>query len=267
MDHGIESRELRRERGKPEQGVLKLNAFHESGSIVIQVGDDGGGLNRERILAKAVEKGLLAEGAELSEQEIYKLIFEPGFSTAEQVTNISGRGVGMDVVRRNIEALRGSIHIDSEPGLGTTISIRLPLTLAIIDGFLTGVGDAAYVVPLDLVEECIELPAEAATRDYLNLRGEVLPFLRLGEQFGQMRSSRRRQSVVVVRYAGQRAGLVVDELMGEFQTVIKPLGPVFSQLKGIAGSTILGSGDVALILDVPNLIARTTAPGFQRLAA
>jgi two-component system chemotaxis sensor kinase CheA len=266
IDHGIEPKSVRLATGKTEKGTLRLNAFHESGSIVIEVGDDGGGLNKERILAKAVEKGLVAEGADLSDQEIYKLIFEAGFSTAEQVTNISGRGVGMDVVRRNIEALRGSVHIDSTPGQGTMLAIRLPLTLAIIDGFLTGVGDSAYVVPLDLVEECIELTSEAASRDYLNLRGEVLPFVRLGEQFGAIGRSttRRRQSVVVVRYAGQRAGLVVDELMGEFQTVIKPLGPVFSQLKGIAGSTILGSGDVALILDVPNLIARTTASPSDR---
>ena len=265
IDHGIEPRSVRAEAGKSEKGTVRLNAFHESGSIVIEVGDDGGGLNKDKILAKAVEKGLVAEGVELAEQDIYKLIFEPGFSTADQITNISGRGVGMDVVRRNIEALRGSVHIDSTPGEGTTLAIRLPLTLAIIDGFLTGVGSAAYVVPLDLVEECIELTSEVANRDYLNLRGEVLPFVRLGEQFGHGQSIRRRQSVVVVRYAGQRAGLVVDELMGEFQTVIKPLGPVFSQLKGIAGSTILGSGDVALILDVPNLIARTTATPQERL--
>jgi len=260
VDHGIESKAVRAEHGKPEKGTLRLNAFHESGSIVIEVIDDGGGLNRARILAKAVEKGLVAEGAEMSDQDVYKLIFEPGFSTAAQVTNLSGRGVGMDVVRRNIEALRGSVHIDSLPGQGTNISIRLPLTLAIIDGFLTGVGEAAYVVPLDLVEECIELNSEAADRNYLNLRGEVLP---LRQQFGHSGQVRRRQSVVVVRYAGKRAGLVVDELMGEFQTVIKPLGPVFAHLKGIAGSTILGSGEVALILDVPALIARTTTTGAE----
>ena len=266
IDHGIEAKAARLEAGKPEKGTVRLNAFHESGSIVIQVGDDGGGLDKNRILAKAMEKGLVAEGTELAEEDIFKLIFEPGFSTAEQVTNISGRGVGMDVVRRNIESLRGSVHIDSAPGQGTTIAIRLPLTLAIIDGFLTGVGDAAFVVPLDLVEECIELTGDATSRDYLNLRGEVLPFLRLREQFGVPGQSRRRQSVVVVRYAGKRAGLVVDELMGEFQTVIKPLGPVFAQLRGIAGSTILGSGDVALILDVPNLIARTTSTAVERPA-
>ncbi len=267
IDHGIESRGARLEAGKPEKGTVRLNAFHESGSIVIEVGDDGGGLDKARILAKAVEKGLIAEGAELSDQDIYKLIFEAGFSTAEKITDISGRGVGMDVVRRNIEALRGSVHIDSAPGQGTTLAIRLPLTLAIIDGFLTGVGDAAYVVPLDMVEECIELTGEATGRDYLNLRGEVLPFVRLGEQFGvagKTTATHRRQSIVVVSYAGQRAGLVVDELMGEFQTVIKPLGPVFAELKGIAGSTILGSGEVALILDVPNLIARTTASPVDR---
>ena len=266
IDHGIEAKAARLEAGKPEKGTVRLNAFHESGSIVIQVGDDGGGLDKNRILAKAMEKGLVAEGTELAEEDIFKLIFEPGFSTAEQVTNISGRGVGMDVVRRNIESLRGSVHIDSAPGQGTTIAIRLPLTLAIIDGFLTGVGDAAFVVPLDLVEECIELTGDATSRDYLNLRGEVLPFLRLREQFGVPGQSHRRQSVVVVRYAGKRAGLVVDELMGEFQTVIKPLGPVFAQLRGIAGSTILGSGDVALILDVPNLIARTTSTAVERPA-
>jgi len=263
VDHGIEPKAARVAKGKPEKGTLRLNAYHESGSIVIEVTDDGGGLDKVRILAKAVEKGLVAEGTELSDQDVYKLIFEPGFSTAAQVTNLSGRGVGMDVVRRNIEALRGSVHIDSQAGKGTNIAIRLPLTLAIIDGFLTGVGEAAYVVPLDLVEECIELSSEVADRNYLNLRGEVLPFIRLRQQFGHGGPKRRRQSVVVVRYAGKRAGLVVDELMGEFQTVIKPLGPVFSHLKGIAGSTILGSGEVALILDVPALIARTTNPGAE----
>ena len=266
VDHGIEAKAARLAAGKPEKGTLRLNAYHESGSIVIEVADDGGGLNKARILAKAIEKGLVAEGTELSDQDVYKLIFEPGFSTAAQVTNLSGRGVGMDVVRRNIESLRGSVHIDSQEGRGTHIAIRLPLTLAIIDGFLTGVGNAAYVVPLDLVEECIELNSEASDRNYLNLRGEVLPFIRLRQQFGHEGPARRRQSVVVVRYAGKRAGLVVDELMGEFQTVIKPLGPVFAHLKGVAGSTILGSGEVALILDVPSLIARTIKPVAEHAA-
>jgi two-component system chemotaxis sensor kinase CheA len=258
MDHGIESKELRAQRGKPAKGTLRLNAFHDSGSIVIEVGDDGGGLNRERILNKAIERGLVAAGQNLSDREVYNLIFEPGFSTAAQVTNLSGRGVGMDVVRRNIESLRGTVDLDSEEGQGTTVRIRLPLTLAIIDGFLVGVGGAAYIVPLDMVLECVDLTGEAqqASRDhnYLNLRGEVLPFVRLRDQFDVEGKPGRRENVVVVRYGGQKAGLVVDELLGEYQTVIKPLGKVFSGTRGIGGFTILGSGEVALILDVPSLI-------------
>lgn len=258
MDHGIESKELREQRGKPAKGTLRLNAFHDSGSIVIEVGDNGGGLNRERILNKAIERGLVAAGQNLSDREVYNLIFEPGFSTAEQVTNLSGRGVGMDVVRRNIQSLRGTVDLDSKEGEGTTVRIRLPLTLAIIDGFLVGVGGAAYIVPLDMVLECVDLAGDAqqASRDhnYINLRGEVLPFVRLRDQFDVDGKAGRRENVVVVRYGGQKAGLVVDELLGEFQTVIKPLGKVFSGTRGIGGFTILGSGEVALILDVPSLI-------------
>lgn len=260
MDHGIESVELRQQRGKPARGTVRLNAFHESGSIVIEVGDDGGGLNRDKLLAKAIERGLVGPNQSLTDQEVFALIFEAGFSTAEAVTNISGRGVGMDVVRRNIETLRGMIEIDSEPGFGTTIRIRLPLTLAIIDGFLLGVGSASYVVPLDMVMECIELSEverqETRESNYINLRGTVLPFIRLREHFREQGKAGRRENIVVVQYAGQKAGLVVDELMGEFQTVIKPLGKIFGNLKGVSGSTILGSGEVALILDVPALIQR-----------
>lgn len=263
MDHGIETAELRLQRGKPARGTLRLNAYHESGSIVVEVGDDGGGLNRARIFAKALEKGLVTANQVLSDQEVYALIFEAGFSTAEAVTNLSGRGVGMDVVRRNIEALRGTVQIDSVEGKGTTVKIRLPLTLAIIDGFLMGVGSSSYVVPLDMVMECIELneTERQETRDsnYINLRGTVLPFIRLRDQFRVLGKPARRENIVVVQYAGLRAGLVVDELMGEFQTVIKPLGKLFANLRGIGGSTILGSGEVALILDVPTLIQRAIA--------
>jgi len=257
MDHGIESAEVRLARGKPAKGTLKLNAYHDAGSIVIEVSDDGGGLNKERILQKATERGLVSEGATLSDQEIYNLIFEPGFSTAEVISNLSGRGVGMDVVRRNIEALRGTVDLDSSPGLGSTVRIRLPLTLAIIDGFLVGVGNAVYVIPLDMVVECIELSAadrDASDRRYLNLRGEVLPYRRLREHFEVPGPLPRRENIVVVRYGQLKVGLVVDKLMGEFQTVIKPLGKVFSQIKGVGGFTILGSGEVALILDVPGLM-------------
>ncbi|HEU0188924.1 MAG TPA: chemotaxis protein CheA, partial [Gallionella sp.] len=260
MDHGIEKAEIRQQRGKRAKGTVRLNAYHESGSIVVEVGDDGGGLNRERIFAKALEKGLVTANQTLSDQDVYGLIFEAGFSTAEQVTNLSGRGVGMDVVRRNIEALRGTVEIDSREGIGTTVKIRLPLTLAIIDGFLMGVGNASYVVPLDMVMECIELSEakrqEIRESNYINLRGTVLPFIRLRDHFREQGRAGRRENIVVVQYAGQKAGLVVDELMGEFQTVIKPLGKLFGNLKGVSGSTILGSGDVALILDVPALIQR-----------
>ena len=264
MDHGIEAAEARAARGKPAKGTVRLNAYHDSGSIVIEVADDGGGLNREKILNKALERGIVSPGQSLSDQEVYGLIFEAGFSTAEQVTNLSGRGVGMDVVRRNIEALRGSVEIDSQAGIGTTIRIRLPLTLAIIDGFLMGVGGASYIVPLDMVVECIEL-SEGERREmgersaFINLRGEVLPFLRLRELFEVQSKSGRRENIVVVQYAGQKAGLVVDELMGEFQTVIKPLGKLFGNLRGISGSTILGSGEVALILDVPALVQQAAS--------
>lgn len=267
MDHGIEPAAARVAAGKPAKGSLRLNAYHDSGSIVIEVADDGGGLKKERILKKAIERGIVSPGQSLSDNEIYNLVFEAGFSTADQVTNLSGRGVGMDVVKRNIQALRGSVDIESAEGRGTTVRIRLPLTLAIIDGFLVGVGKSAFVVPLDMVLECIELSEAdrkaADTRNYVNLRGEVLPFVRLRDQFEVKAAAGKRENIVVVQYGGQKAGFVVDELMGEFQTVIKPLGNVFRNLRGISGSTILGTGEVALILDVPTLVQLAVARDEQ----
>jgi two-component system, chemotaxis family, sensor kinase CheA len=253
MDHGIENAQLRTERGKPAKGKLTLNAYHESGSIVIEVSDDGGGLSRDKILAKALEKGLIQPGVSLSDKEIFSLIFEPGFSTAEKVSNLSGRGVGMDVVKQNISALRGTIEIDSLPGQGTTTRIHLPLTLAIIDGFLVAVGNSFFVIPQDRIVECVELPVTSIYTDYMDLRGEVLPFIRLGKFFNIKREPVRRENVVVVNSGGNKIGLVVDRLSGEFQTVIKPLGKLFEHVQGIGGSTILGSGEVALIVDVPVL--------------
>lgn len=271
MDHGIEPAETRLACGKPAKGTLKLNAYHDAGSIVIEVSDDGGGLNKQRILKKAIERGLATEGDNLSDREIYNLIFEAGFSTTEAVSNLSGRGVGMDVVKRNITALRGTVNLDSEEGHGTTVRIRLPLTLAIIDGFLVGVGAAVYVIPLDMVVECIERAAWENTGGggdrYLNLRGEVLPYLRLREHFEVEGEPARRENVVVVRYGEHKVGLVVDRLLGEFQTVIKPLGKVFNQISGIGGFTILGSGDVALILDVPGLMSQIASHGAQQTSA
>jgi len=276
MDHGIETAAIRAANGKPVKGRVELNAFHDSGSIVIEVVDDGGGLNKDRIEAKAREKGLLQEGETLSDQEVVNLIFEAGFSTVEKITNLSGRGVGMDVVRKNITALRGTVDVKTELGVGSRFTIRLPLTLAIIDGFLTGVAKSSYVIPLDMVVECIELANTSADRDYINLRGQVLPYVRLREMFEVPGTNPPRENVVVVQYAGQKAGIVVDQLLGEFQTVIKPLGTLFRNMRGIGGSTILGSGEVALILDVQALVSRSArgeeqasrgATGMRRLEA
>ncbi|MCG2800913.1 MAG: chemotaxis protein CheA [Cellulomonas sp.] len=256
LDHAFEDPAERGRTDKPSCGTLRLHAFHDSGNVVIEVIDDGRGLDRERLIAKAVERGLVEPDAVLTDQEAYGLIFEPGFSTAESVSNLSGRGVGMDVVRRNVAALRGTVEIESVLGRGTTVRIRLPLTLAIIDGFLVGVGDSAFVLPLERVTECVELRTGASPRQCMELRGAVLPLIRLRDLFAIPGQAPGRQNVVVVEHAGQRAGLVVDVLLGEFQTVIKPLGLLFSHLQGISGSTILGNGDAALILDVGALVTR-----------
>ncbi|MDH5300952.1 MAG: chemotaxis protein CheA [Gammaproteobacteria bacterium] len=260
MDHGLETPEQRIAEGKDKQGVVSLNAYHDSGSIVIEVKDDGRGLSKEKIVAKALEKGLITTADGLSESDIYQLIFAPGFSTAEQVTNLSGRGVGMDVVKKNIQAVRGTVDIDSIPGKGTTVSIRLPLTLAIIDGFLVDVAGTSYVIPLDTVVECIELTQQHddafVDHQFIKLRGSLLPYIRLRETLGGNRDRSRRENIVVVQCGDLRAGLVVDDLMGEFQTVIKPMGKVFEKLRGVSGATILGSGEVAMILDVTSIISR-----------
>ena len=263
LDHGIEAAEDRSASGKPARGRLALNAYHESGLIVIEVSDDGRGLARERILAKAIERGLVGADQPMSDAEVHQLIFAPGFSTAEKVTDLSGRGVGMDVVKRNIDALRGQIHIASQIGVGTTMQIRLPLTLAIIDGFLTTVGEVHYVVPLEGVVECIETPPacrEGGSRlsGCFDLRGEVLPFVDLRQCFRQGGDAPARRSMLLVRTPTGKVGLLVDRLLGEHQTVLKPLGRVFQQLPGIAGSTVLGSGEVALVLDIPSLVAHAT---------
>ncbi len=258
IDHGLETPELRRKKGKPEQGRILLNAYHESGSVVIEVTDDGAGLNREKIYRKGVERGLIAEGTKLSDTELWRLIFTPGFSTAENITNVSGRGVGMDVVKKNVESLRGVIDINSEFNRGTSIRIHLPLTLAIIDGFQVLIRDVPYIIPLDMVLECIDVSEElfmgSEGGNFFTLRGEVLPFLDLKQLFNIEKRDDVKENIVIVEYARKRAGLVVDSLLGELQTVIKPLGKLFSSLKWISGGTILGNGDVALILDIPRLI-------------
>jgi two-component system chemotaxis sensor kinase CheA len=262
LDHGIESPQTRIAQGKPAQGQLTLNAFHDSGNIVIEVSDDGKGLDPEMLRQKAIEKGLIGEDTVLSKDELLNLIFEPGFSTTDSISNLSGRGVGMDVVKRNITELRGRIEMNSKLGAGTTLRIILPLTLAIIDGFLISVGKDSFVVPLDLVQECVELDSRYLRLEnnvpYINLRNEVLPLINLRRHFGLRGQSSGRQNVVVVKANGQMCGLVVDKLLGEFQTVIKPLGRVFERVGGLSGSTILGNGAVALILDVQGLVKGLT---------
>ena len=272
LDHGIEMPAARIAAGKSPTGRLVMSAFHDCGQVVIQITDDGRGLDRERILAKAIERGIVQPGAALSEKEIFGLVFAPGFSTAEAVTNLSGRGVGMDVVRRNIESLRGTVSLRSDAGQGTTVEIRLPLTLAIIDGFLVRVGRSHLVLPLDVVAECINTdslrePFEGASTGFMPLRGSVLPVVFLRNLFKLRGPQGARQSIIVVRSGGRQAGIVVDALAGEYQTVIKPLGRMFRHLKGISGSTILGSGEVALILDIAALVGLAAQADEQSCAA
>ena len=258
IDHGIERPEVRLAAGKPVIGRISLTAAHVGGEVVITIADDGGGLDAAAIRSKAEDRGLIAPGADLSAKELYALIFQPGFSTAKAVTSISGRGVGMDVVKRAIDALRGSVEIDSEPGLGTSIRVRLPLTLAIIDGLQVQVQGEYYVVPLTLVEECVELPREAdgGRRRIVNLRGEVAPVLRLRELFGIAGDAPVIEPVVVVKADGERIGIAVDRVVGEHQTVIKSLGRLYRDVGEFSGATIRGDGSMALILDVAALVRR-----------
>jgi two-component system chemotaxis sensor kinase CheA len=265
LDHGLETPAERLAAGKPAQGRLTLSACHEAGSILLRIDDDGRGIRRERVLARAWERGLVEQGVVPADAEILKLIFEPGFSTAEKVTNLSGRGVGMDVVRRNIEALRGTVTLESIEGQGSRIEIRLPLTLAIIDGFLVGVGESKFVLPLDAVVEVIEnRPAVNAIdergRGVVELRGQVLPVVGLRELYALESPPPERASVVVLQTGGRRYGVVVDQLLGQHQTVIKPLGRMLRSLRGMSGSTILGNGEVALIFDVASLSQLAAEP-------
>lgn len=271
LDHGLESPQARRRAGKDPCGSITLKAFHEGASIVIQLIDDGAGLNRDHIAARARSSGMATDPEKLSDQELFKFIFEPGFSTAEKITDLSGRGVGMDVVRRNIETLRGTVSVESRSGTGTTIIIRVPLTLAIIEGFGFGIGDETYVLPLHTVLECIELPAEERRNNVrqgvINLRGEPLPYIRLREWFGLASPRPPRENAVVVEIDRVKSALVVDRLYGAQQTVIKPLGKRFQDLPGIAGSAILGNGRVALILDAAGLIREVTRTQGNTIAA
>ena len=258
VDHGIEAPDARARLGKDPCGRITLRARRDSGSIVIEIEDDGAGLDLERIREVGAARGF--DTARMRDADLRALIFSSGFSTAATVTDLSGRGVGMEVVRRNVDLLRGTIAVESRPGQGTTISVRVPLTLAIIDGFQVGAGGQTYVVPLDAVVECMELDAASGDRSddcgVIDVRGEAVPFLRLGGVFGlgAEGDARTRENVVVVKHEDRLAGIAVDALFGQSQTVIKPLSKMFRGLPGVAGSTILGNGRVALILDVPALM-------------
>lgn len=258
-DHGLETSGERMAVGKPATGTIELAAEYSGAEVVISIRDDGRGLDVGRIRSRAIERGLISATAELPEPEILKLIFEPGFSTAPVVTELSGRGVGMDVVKRTIAGLRGTIDLASEPGHGTTVRLRLPLTLAIIDGLLVEVGGEHYTIPLAAVEECVELPPELAMpqggSSFLNIRGSLVPFLRLRTILGIGSPPPEYQKLVVVSSSGSRVGLAVDRIVANNQTVIKQLSRLHAGLKCFSGATILGDGSVALILDVPQLVS------------
>ena len=269
VDHGLEMPALRESQGKNPCGLIRLTAAHSGGNIVVKLQDDGAGFDRARILDKAKRVGLLSGKDEIRDQDIYDLVFQAGFSTAESVTDLSGRGVGLDVVRRNIDILRGMVDVQSIAGKGSTITIRLPLTLAIIEGFSVRVGAETFVVPLEHVTECTELPAEQRSpeaRGILSLRGSALPYVRLRNMFSVSGEAPKRENVVVVKINEFHAGIAVDELLGGVQTVVKPLGRAFRGVPGIAGSTVLGDGRVGLIIDVPSLLRGVMQSALQAQA-
>ncbi|WP_299172355.1 chemotaxis protein CheA [uncultured Brevundimonas sp.] len=270
-DHGLETAEDRAAAGKPATGRIRLSAHQSGGEVVITIRDDGRGIDRDRVRAKAEAQGLIEAGASLTDHELLQMIFHPGFSTAAAVTNLSGRGVGMDVVKRTIEALRGSIDIASRPGEGSEVSLRIPLTLAIIDGLLVRVGNGRYVIPLGAVEECLELSLDedmrSRGRSFISLRNSLVPFLRLREMFDTGTQPELHQKVVVVSTGEERIGLVVDQIIGDHQTVIKSMSKLHAGLATFSGATILGDGSVALILDVGHLVALGQQQEAQMRAA
>jgi two-component system, chemotaxis family, sensor kinase CheA len=272
LDHGIETPEERIRRGKPRSGLIAIRSKRETGAIVIELVDDGAGIDRERVLARARARGLVSDEASAADAEVLELLFEPGFSTADTVSDTSGRGVGLDVVRRNIHSLRGIVGIASEPGQGTTVTIRLPLTLAIIEGLLVRVADATYVLPTADVVESLAMPPEestcAASRGVVNLRGTPLPYVRLRQTFRLSGDTPKREVLVVMMTAAGRIGLVADALRAQEQIVIKPLAKVFQNVRGISATTVLGDGQVALIVDVEALTkARAARPLESRAVA
>lgn len=260
VDHGIEAEDVRVSRGKKACGTVRLGARHEGQFVVITITDDGNGLDAEAIRKKAIERGLLDSEQQLPPGKLYELIFLPGFSTAKQVSDVSGRGVGMDVVKRQLDALRGVVTITSEPGRGATLSLRLPLTLAIIDGLLVEVDQSRYIVPLASVTEAVELPLGDRTRHNgrraVDVRGALIPYVSLRDTFGTPGAPPDSERVVLLEDGGQRVGLVVDRVLGQRQTVIQSLGHMYRKIDVVSGATILGDGEVALILDIDGVVKR-----------
>ncbi|WP_421594114.1 chemotaxis protein CheA [Shinella sp. M27] len=271
IDHGLEKPDERIAAGKDPKGKVILSAHQTGGEVIITIKDDGRGINRDRVRAKAESSGLIQPGQTLSDPELLQLIFQPGFSTAQAVTNLSGRGVGMDVVKKTVEALRGAIDIVSKPGDGSEVSLRIPLTLAIIEGLLVRVGGGCYVIPLSAVEECLELSLEddlrSRGRSFISLRDSLVPFLRLRELFRTGTQPDQHQKVVVISTGSERVGLVVDQIIGDHQTVIKSMSKLHHDVATFSGATILGDGSVALILDVTHLVAAGQHQEAQMRAA
>lgn len=268
MDHGIESPEARVAAGKPAVASIHLSARHSGANVLIRITDDGGGIDADAVRERAVQRGMISATAQLTEAEVFALILEPGFSTALQVTDVSGRGVGMDVVRRRVEALRGTIDLTSKPGEGTSVTLCLPLTMAIIDGLLVRVGPAYFVLPLANTLECIELTRQdiekANGKHLANVRGEIIPYICLREQF-DIRSERpEREQIMVAETEHGRYGFVVDQVIGDHQTVIKSLGRFYRHVQMVSGATILGNGTVALILDPHRLAQDAIQIGIPR---
>ena len=258
IDHGIEDPATRERKGKPSTGTILLEAMPSGANVLVRISDDGNGLDADFIKERCLSKGIISPDVDLTKQEIFNLIFTPGFSTKDNVTNISGRGVGMDVVKKAIDSLRGSIEIDSTKGNGTAISVLLPLTLAIIDGLLVRMGEGLFVLPLSAVEECVELPHSEAVRTdrlkMINIRDEAVPYIRLRDVFSVKGRPPAIEQIVVARVEGNRVGFVVDVVLGDHQTVIKSLGNLFTGINEISGATVLGDGTLALIIDIPKLL-------------
>lgn len=274
VDHGIDLPEERISKGKPATGRVTLNAYHEAGNMVIEISDDGSGLKKDKILNKAIEKGLIRadEISSVTDNDLFQFIFKPGFSTADKVTEISGRGVGMDVVKKNIELLRGSVVIQSREGQGTMVRINLPLTLAIIDGFLVRTGKLYCVFPLALVSECTNISKtqheliKNENGDFINLKGKIIPFVRLRDFFKIEDVAPERESIVIIEHAKEKTGFIVDETFGEVQTVVKPMGKLFKKLEWVSGATILGGGEVGLILDAAKFIQYLQAIDLKKVS-